>query len=204
MQVRDSVSDDGEINATVSYSYSTTDGGAGTSGSGNAIDMGTGLFRAAITAHGGTDSVSVTWTATDHNSNSSVSGAQVVNLKAYRSIGGGLPGVSGVPSLTGTGLLYPGHSGSFNMTGANPNSLCGLFIGLGTSPIPFLGGTLLTNPFAGPIFLFTSPGGTLDLPFGSWPTGLPAGFKFWLQIAVEDVAAFGGASISNCLEVTIP
>jgi hypothetical protein len=204
VQVRDSVSDDGQINATVSYTYTTDDGSGGTAGSGDAVDMGTGLFRAAVPSHIGTTSVSLIFTATDHNSNSAVSATQVVNVRVVQSIGGGLTGVSGVPLLSGSGMLYPGMAGSFELTGADTSSLCALFIGLGNSPIPFLGGFLLTNPFAPPIFLFTSPSGTLSLPFASWPTGLPAGFQFWLQVAVDDAVALGGASISNAVEVTVP
>ena len=71
-------------------------------------------------------------------------------------------------------------------------------------PTPFFGGTLQANPFLGPFFLNTDGSGTLSVAWASWPASVPAGFNIWFQYGIADVAAFGGASLSNAVKATTP
>ena len=201
-QIRDAVSDDGHINATVSYTWSST-GAAPANGSGDAFHMGGGLFRASVPTAADTTSTTVVFTATDHAGNAANSGPHVATVAAWNQLGFGHPGVTGVPNLDGTGTVFPGKAGTIDLTNAAPFATCGLFVGLNFNPIPFLGGTLVSDVFLGPIFLSTNGSGELHIPF-NWATGVPSGFQFWLQYGVEDVAAVGAVSISNALEVTVP
>ena len=199
-RVQDAVSEDGHVSATMSYSYTTV--GAG-SGSGTAFHQGGGQFRAAVPTAGATQ-VSLTWTATDHAGNATVNGPIVVgSASAWTDIGCGLAGVSGIPSLTGTGTLATGSAGSLNLSGAAPSAACMLFVSLSSSPVPFKGGQICAFPFLIALPLGTNGAGALVLPWASWPSGL-SGASLYFQYAIDDAAGPSGASLSNALRGDVP
>ena len=78
-----------------------------------------------------------------------------------------------------------------------------LFVALSSQPVPFSGGTLKPFPFFTPIFLTTSPVGTISLPF-EMPVGLPSGTEIWVQWAIKDAGAVAGVSLSNALRGATP
>ena len=203
IRARDQISDDGHIGVTATFAYTTT-GGGGSAGGGTAVHMGGGQYRAEVPTGPATDSVSLTWTLTDGAGNSTVSGPHVVSTSVWANIGSGHPGVSGVPALAGVGKLIAGSAGSLELSSARASAACGLFVGLGNTPVAFYGGTLQTFPFLGPFILATNGSGALSVPWLEWPAGIPGGFQIWFQYAIDDPAAVGGFSLSNALEVTAP
>jgi Zinc carboxypeptidase len=114
-------------------------------------------------------------------------------------VGGGKPGVAGVPVLAAQGTLAPGSPGTLSLTAAAPGALALLVLGLTQLDAPFKGGTLVPWPnfLAG---VDTGPAGAVTLPF-EWPAGVPAGVEAWLQAWVPDAAATHGLSASNGLQL---
>jgi len=141
----------------------------------------------------------------DQNDNSAVDAgaAYVFELDAWTDLGFGLAGVSGIPSLVGTGTLVGGSATSLDLSSAKPSAPCGLFVGLSNNPTSFKGGTLIPVPILLTVSFTTSPTGTVALPF-TWPTGLPSGFSTYYQYAIKDAAAVQGVALSNALKATTP
>jgi len=119
----------------------------------------------------------------------------------WTNLGGGLPGLLGIPSLTGAGGLLSGTSNQISLLGVPPSVPAQLFMGLVVGAAPFKGGTLIPVPFLIALPLSTSGTGTLDLPF-VLPDGVPAGTPLVFQYAVKDSLAIGGVSLSNGLKGT--
>lgn len=113
-------------------------------------------------------------------------------------LGCALPGSAGYPLLVGSGTLALGSSNSVNLSHARPNALAGLFLAVSSASLPFKGGTLKTFPFFGPIFVPTSPAGTIDIPFVE-SSGLPSGTPLVVQWAIQDPAALYGVALSNAV-----
>ncbi len=111
-----------------------------------------------------------------------------------------LAGVTGHPRLIGTGDLTPLSSNRLDLYNAAPSALCVLFVGSGLTPVPFKGGILKPWPAALEVFLFTTPSGTLPIPF-ILPAGF-SGFSLVFQYAIQDAAAINGVSLSTSLTGT--
>lgn len=122
----------------------------------------------------------------------------------WTDLGSGLAGVSGVPSLVGTGTLVPGSAGDLTLTNAAPLKFAVLFVSFASTPTPFKGGTLVTVPPLLGIGFTTSGTGGLLLPWASWPAGLPTGTALFFQCAIVDAAAPVGVSLSNALKAVTP
>jgi hypothetical protein len=127
----------------------------------------------------------------------------IASVPVWTNLAGGLAGVGGTPSLTGSGSLLPGSSGALSLAGAAPSAACTLFVSVASFPAPFKGGVLVPVPILLLVPLATLPNGTLLLPF-TWPTGLPSGTSLWFQEAIQDAAAVKGVSLSNALKATTP
>ena len=121
----------------------------------------------------------------------------------WTDVGGGAPGVSGVPMLAGTGTWESGSEGLLALSNARPSALSGLFFSTSAGPVPLAGGQLVPYPFSGPILFITSPLGTLDVAF-EFPGGVPCGTEEFVQFVIEDVTALGGFSLSNSLRARTP
>jgi hypothetical protein len=123
---------------------------------------------------------------------------------AWTDIGFGLAGVSGIPSLVGTGTLAVGTRASVDLTNAAPSSTAVLFLSLASNPSPFKGGTLATVPVFMSFTLGTDGTGSLPIPVPSWPPGMPSGFTFYVQYAIVDAAGPIGVSLSNAIRGIAP
>jgi hypothetical protein len=202
-RVQDAVSDDGHVNATLTYTWITTGTGAG-SGGGTARPQGGGQWRAAVPTNPGTLSVSLTWTATDDVGNAANSGPVVVNAggSGWTDLGDGLAGVSGIPSLAGTGTLVTGQPFTLNLGSAAASASAALFVSLADTPTGFKGGTLHTVPVVLSLSLSTNGSGQINLG-GNWPAGA-SGLSFYVQYAIGDGAAPFGVSLSNYLRGDVP
>ena len=113
-----------------------------------------------------------------------------------------LAGVSGEPTLTGTGTLLAGGETTLLLENAAPGAPAILFVSLTETPTPFKGGTLKAVPFLVQVSLFTFPDGSVTLPF-AWPAGLNP-LTLILQYGIQDAAAVQGVSLSNALRADAP
>lgn len=118
----------------------------------------------------------------------------------YENLGFAKAGSLGDPILYGNGSLEPGSSSAFVLEDANPNSFCILFVGLTEGNAAFFGGTLVPVPILLEASLFTSPTGTLPIPFVT-PAGA-TGLEMYLQYAIADPGALFGVSLSNAVKAT--
>jgi hypothetical protein len=121
----------------------------------------------------------------------------------WTDLGGGLAGVSGIPSLVGTGPLTPASAGTLTLTSAAPSALSSLFVSLSSSPAGFKCGVLVPVPATIQILLFTDGSGGIPLSWPSWPSGL-SGASLFFQYAIADGAAICGTSLSNALRADVP
>ncbi|MFT7463853.1 MAG: hypothetical protein ACI9EF_002201 [Pseudohongiellaceae bacterium] len=124
-------------------------------------------------------------------------------VNAWTDLGFALAGVSGDPSLVGTGTLLPSSANSVDLTNAAPSAPCALFLGFAANPVPFKGGMLVPIPFVLLISLNTDVTGAVSIPF-SWPaTGANPGTVV-LQYGIQDAAATAGVSLSNAIQGDAP
>jgi hypothetical protein len=115
-------------------------------------------------------------------------------------LGGGTPGVSGIPLLSATGALVPASNLNVVLANAAPSAASAFFAALDpVAPIPYLGGTLHAIPFQASIFLSTNSTGDVSLTT-AWP-GVPSGISVVIQMIVSDGASPGGAALSNALRL---
>jgi Beta-propeller repeat len=128
----------------------------------------------------------------------------LLDLSPWSGLGHGLAGTGGVvPVLAGSGTLQPGSSGSLTVTDAAPTAACTLVVGLDDLLAPFKGGTLVPAPLV-LLPLATDGGGVVALPWLSWPAGIPAGTRIYLQAWAQDAGASHGWSASNGLLAWTP
>jgi Laminin B (Domain IV) len=121
----------------------------------------------------------------------------------WSTLGFGLAGVSGIPTLVGTGTLVAGSPGSLALADARPAASAILFVSFASIPSPFKGGTLATVPVALTLALTTSAAGTLSLPW-IWPAGIPSGTSLHFQYAIQDPAGPQGAALSLAVKGVTP
>ena len=117
-------------------------------------------------------------------------------------LGNALAGTSGEPSLVLTGPLTPLSANNASLTNAAPSALTYVIAGFTAVNAPLQGGVLVPAPDFLRLF-FTTPGGTLDLPF-TWPDGLGSGFESYYQFWTTDAGAVAGFSASNGVRGTTP
>lgn len=121
----------------------------------------------------------------------------------WSDLGNGLAGTHGVPSLVGTGTLFPGDTMTLSLTNALENSTTNLVVGLFQLGAPFKGGTLVPNPNILLLGLPTGPTGSAPL-VATWPGGVPSGVTLYFQHWVSDGAAPVGFAASNAVSGTTP
>ena len=108
-----------------------------------------------------------------------------------------LAGTFGKPELTGAGELKTSTLGSLQLVNAAHSKPAILWASVGSTPVPFKGGTLCAFPFLISVSLVTGADGTLTLPF-LWPAGL-TGVPVYFQVAVSDTGAVNKVALSNAL-----
>ncbi len=201
-QIADAIADDGHIGCTMSFTYTLLPSGGG---SANATHMGNGLFRMAIPTPPGTTQVTLNCSATDGVGNTGNYGPIVIGGAGspWTDLGSALAGVSGNPSLVGTGPLTTGSAGTLSLTNGAPSALSILFISLSSTPAPFKCGTLVPVPILTQLSLFTNGAGAIPLGWAAWPAGL-SGASLYFQYGIADGAAVCGVALSNALRANVP
>ena len=117
----------------------------------------------------------------------------------WTNLGSSLSGVSGIPALAGTGTLQPGSPAKISLTSAKPSAAGLLFVALSSTPAPFKGGVLVTNPISLLLALATDASGEAELSVKKWPAGVPSATSLYFQFAVSDAAAVHGVALSNAV-----
>jgi hypothetical protein len=121
----------------------------------------------------------------------------------WASLGAGLAGTTGVPTLTGTGTLVTGSPTTLNVADAKPLALAGIIVGFSQANVPFKGGTLVPNPNVVVTGLPLDGTGAIALAF-PWPAGIPSGFAMYYQVWLPDAAGVAGFAATNGLRSVTP
>lgn len=126
----------------------------------------------------------------------------VIGPGSFVDLGHGLAGVSGVPTLAGSGALIAADTISLDLANARANSISFLLLGFSRWDAPFKGGLLV--PSVDLLFpIPTDATGAFQLQT-EFPVGVPADFHFFMQTWIVDPAAVHGLSASNALEAITP
>lgn len=124
-------------------------------------------------------------------------------VSPWTDLGGGTPGIAGVPTLTGSGSLVGGTLAGVTLTNAAPSAAMLAWVAFNPVPFPALGGTVHAYPFNSQLLLFSNPGGGFSAAT-TWPVGLPPGIDVTFQFLVEDLSTIYGITLSNGLRATTP
>jgi hypothetical protein len=121
----------------------------------------------------------------------------------WTELGFGLAGLTGVPTLAGSGPLTAGSAGSLSLSNARPAAVAVLFLSFASTPTPFKGGTLVPVPSTLTLSLVSNGAGAIVLPF-NWPAGIPALTQIAFQYAIQDAAAVKGVALSHAVLAITP
>ena len=121
----------------------------------------------------------------------------------WAQLGGGTPGVNGVPDLSMSGPLSEDGVARFDMVGGPPAALALLFISTVSTPVPLFGGTLY--PFPADAIIPWATDGAGEIHLTAEIPALPPQQELWFQVALEDgTAAPWGATLSTAMKGTVP
>lgn len=127
--------------------------------------------------------------------------ASVISLSLWNTVENGLPGLDGIPRLSGTGGLTAVTEASVSLTSARP--ITGATLVIGTSLIVDAAhGVLVPTPDIVVTGLQTSSAGTLDYEFAL--AGLASGTVIYQQFLLVDSSATDGVARSNTVAATVP
>jgi hypothetical protein len=127
-----------------------------------------------------------------------------VGFGPWAVLGGALKGTGNLaPWLSAWGVLAPGSAGELSLLDAAPNAPATLVVGLGELAVPFKGGTMMPVPLV-LLPLATDAAGEVQLPWASWPAGVPSGTQFLVQVWVTDSGGPKGYAASQALKATTP
>ncbi len=126
----------------------------------------------------------------------------VLSLTRWEDLGSGLPGVGGIPRLTGQGGLVAQTQATLSLTAGRPITAATLVLGFALT-IDATAGKLVPTPDLVTTGLLTNVLGELDYSF-TWPQGVPSGFTCYYQFVLTDPAAPGGQSRSNAVAAIVP
>lgn len=144
--------------------------------------------------------------AVGNGSDTLVGGFHYINPGEILAAGAGHPGVAGlVPQLSGSGNPVPGDPSGINLNTilAKASSFGVSFASIGSSPVPFKGGTLYTFPIALQVNTPTNFVGSVNLNGITFDLSTPPGLEIYVQQAFQDPAASNGVSLSNALLIRV-
>ncbi|MFT7463550.1 MAG: hypothetical protein ACI9EF_001895 [Pseudohongiellaceae bacterium] len=133
--------------------------------------------------------------------------AALVSWKAvdnsWANLGGGLAGTNGALQLLGSGSLVEGTAVTSTLSNALAFAPASLILGYTFINAPFKGG--IWGPFPDIVIagISTNSQGSISLP-GTWPSGTPSGFQFYVQWWMHDAGALNGFAGSNTLQGSVP
>ena len=125
-----------------------------------------------------------------------------LSVTRWQEIGNGLPGIAGVPRLTGAGGLVANAAAELTLTDAAPGTLATLVLGY-TLTIDPTTNTLTPSSDIVVTGLVTNGTGSLVFNFG-WPAGVPSGTTIYYQFRITDPLGPQGQSRSNTVAALVP
>ncbi|MFG0319467.1 MAG: hypothetical protein ACF8XB_19510, partial [Planctomycetota bacterium JB042] len=113
-------------------------------------------------------------------------------------IGAGLPGIQGIPVLSGENCVQAGNTISIQATNAAPFGLALFVVGFSESNYPFSGGVL--TPTLNIVFppLPLDGAGSITLP-AAVPANVPPDVELYFQAVIGDPSAPFGIAMTNAL-----
>ena len=126
----------------------------------------------------------------------------VLSLSVWNSVENGLPGLDGVPRLSGEGGLTSNQTAHLVLESARPIASATLLVGLSMQFDPPAGVYVPTPDIVIP-GLQTTAVGTIAYDF-ELPSALPSGAVVYQQFLLADAAAPGGIARSNTVAATVP
>jgi hypothetical protein len=126
----------------------------------------------------------------------------VLSVSRWEDEGNGLPGLDGIPRLTGEGGLVADNEATLTLTGARADTTATLVLGY-SLVVDGSTGKLLPKGDVVTVGLLTGSDGTLTYSF-TWPAGMPSGTTVYYQFVVSDPDAPGGQARSNTVAATVP
>ncbi|RKY21720.1 MAG: hypothetical protein DRQ55_03445 [Planctomycetota bacterium] len=134
--------------------------------------------------------------------------APVIDMGAYEfgsepapswsDLGLGLAGSSGLPVLTGSGVMTQGADVALTLSGALPGGSAAFLLGFSAIQLPFKGGTLVPALDVLVLGLPVDGGGGLVVAT-NWPAGVPAGVPIYAQFWLADPGGVQGFAASNAV-----
>jgi hypothetical protein len=125
-----------------------------------------------------------------------------MSVTRWEEIGNGLPGIAGIPRLTGEGGLVASVEASLTLTGAPSGTLATLVLGFSLVVDPSTNTLVPSSDVVVP-GLLTDTDGTLVFSF-TWPAGVPSGSTIYHQFRITDATAPLGQSRSNTVAALVP
>jgi hypothetical protein len=126
----------------------------------------------------------------------------IVSPTLWNTVENGLPGVDGIPRLSGDGGLLGGDSATLSLHSARPITAATLVVGL-SLVLDTANGLLVPMPDVVVQGLLTNSQGQLEFDF-ALVQGLPSGAVVYQQFLLADASAPGGIARSNTVAATVP
>jgi hypothetical protein len=126
----------------------------------------------------------------------------IISPTLWNTVENGLPGVDGIPRLSGDGGLLSGASAELTLESARPITSATLVVGL-SLVLDTVHGVLVPMPDVVVEGLLTNSQGQLDYDF-TLVEGLPSGAVVYQQFLLADETAPGGVARSNTVAATVP
>jgi hypothetical protein len=121
----------------------------------------------------------------------------------WEDLGHGLTTTASKPFLFPEGSLQPGTPMALVLRDGPPSAPAWFILGLAELNLPFKGGLLVPAPLLLLPAPILSPSGIKTLS-ATWPAGVPAGTRLWVQGWIADAAGPAGFAASNAVVGTTP
>ncbi len=200
-RVQDAIQDDGG-DSFVSGTFRSFQGS--TSGvvhqTEDAFHQGGGSWRAAVPTQAGATGIAFCWNFTDANGNSSTDNQIVGTVSDWTDLGNGLAGVSGIPTMTGSGTPTSGGPITIDITGAAPDASGGILVNASAGYASAFGGTVVPSLLGPAIIVGYTTNGSGDVTINAnWPVGQSGCTVLYFQGATFDLAAPFSFSFTNAI-----
>lgn len=124
-------------------------------------------------------------------------------LDPWTDLGGGTPGVAGVPQLTGSGTPVEGQLVRLFVSGTASSAPTLGWIATAPTPFAALGGTVHAWPYTAQVPFVTGLFSSLSVQT-TWPAGIPSGTELTFQFVIQDLSVPAGIVLWDAVRASIP
>ena len=135
------------------------------------------------------------------NTRMTVSQFRATQAPVWCDLNGGVPGATGLPTLTGRGTINLATPLTLTVRNYQAPTIGLLVIGASAINVPLFGGVLVPAPDVTPTLLGTTSEIVYD---AGWLATLSPGTQVWFQAAFLDATATQGLAASDAVKVTVP